>query len=381
MSVELTDLYKDISSDYEVRLLTDSCFDKQIDWVHIIEDDDFVSILHGEELIFNSSLNYETDEARKRFITNLITAQAGGLIMATQKITSISHELIDYCNRKQFPLFWANWNTSYLNIMRRLSKILIANERIETNLASAFKNAISYPENDKLYSSHFDRNGFPADAFYTVCLLEFNQISASHNLQKLRQIQKSLRYYFKKSICFEDSNNLTLLICDCPADEIKKTMYFLTEKYSELRISIGSRENHIHDIHFSYERAVTTYRLKDLLQTSNVFCYDDLGLYQLLTDVKTPSIYPAFLNDVLGKLIEYDKINKTNYMEILICFFRNDCHLGNTADELFFHKNTLKYKMKKIREVLGYDILSNQNRMKIMVALHIYALDDDFYNI
>ena len=55
------------------------------------------------------------------------------------------------------------------------------------------------------------------------------------------------------------------------------------------------------------------------------------------------------------------------------------CHLANTAEALFFHKNTLKYKMNKIREILGCDILSNQNRIKIMTALAINSLGNEFY--
>lgn len=77
---------------------------------------------------------------------------------------------------------------------------------------------------------------------------------------------------------------------------------------------------------------------------------------------------------MLGKLVSYDLENETNYMELLEVFFENECHLANTADAMFFHKNTLKYKLAKIREILGYDILSNENRMNIMLALRIQKL-------
>ena len=42
-------------------------------------------------------------------------------------------------------------------------------------------------------------------------------------------------------------------------------------------------------------------------------------------------------------------------------------------------KNTLSYKIGKIREVLGYDILLNENRMKIMISLRILRLDREYY--
>lgn len=83
-----------------------------------------------------------------------------------------------------------------------------------------------------------------------------------------------------------------------------------------------------------------------------------------------------FYQNTLGKLKDFDRENKTSHMEILKIFFENECHLANTAEAMFFHKNTLKYKLAKIREILGYDILLNENRMKIMLALHIQKMYD-----
>ena len=57
MAVALKKLYEDIYNKSDVRLMTQSCFHKYIGWVHMVENKDFISLLHGEELVFNSSLN------------------------------------------------------------------------------------------------------------------------------------------------------------------------------------------------------------------------------------------------------------------------------------------------------------------------------------
>ena len=124
MAVALKKLHEDIYNKSDVRLMTRSCFHKYISWVHMVENKDFISLLHGEELIFNSSLNYETDEFRKQFIEGLIAHEAGGLILALQDGNILSEDLISYCNEKEFPLFLTSWETSFLNIMRRFSEIL-----------------------------------------------------------------------------------------------------------------------------------------------------------------------------------------------------------------------------------------------------------------
>ena len=49
MAVQLENLYSQIEEGFDVRLLTKSCFHKMIDWIHMVEDMDFVPLLHGDE--------------------------------------------------------------------------------------------------------------------------------------------------------------------------------------------------------------------------------------------------------------------------------------------------------------------------------------------
>ncbi|WP_369524606.1 helix-turn-helix domain-containing protein [Paramuribaculum intestinale] len=58
--------------------------------------------------------------------------------------------------------------------------------------------------------------------------------------------------------------------------------------------------------------------------------------------------------------------------EIMIGRLRRRC-------ALYCHKNTLAYKLDKIRRILGYDILKNENRVKIMVAIYIRRLGTGYF--
>ena len=71
VAVELKELYAKISPQYDVKLHTTGCFEKMIGWVHMVEDPEFAELLHGDELIFNSGLNYTSDEWLRRFVEAL----------------------------------------------------------------------------------------------------------------------------------------------------------------------------------------------------------------------------------------------------------------------------------------------------------------------
>ena len=373
MAVGLSRLYKEIYAEYEVELLTESCFGKKISWVHMVEDKEFTYLLHGGELIFNSGLNYDSEEGLKSFIDCLLKAQAGGLVVAVQQKDFITKKIIDYCNRIQFPLFRASWQTSYLEIMHRFSEMIISDERNETNLIAALKNAIYYPKDDKLYRNHFERNGYFDGKSYVISVLGFHD-SKKRVDEYWRRLEKMLTYSLPGSVVYQEQDMLVVLSTGYEPDELQEEFQRFCQKEPELTVAIGSVNEQTRYIHNSYENAVTTYNLAGTVFNERILCYDNLGIYQILTDRNDEKIYSAFVETTLGKLIEYDEENNTEYVSLLETFFANECNLTQTAAALFFHKNTLKYKMNAIREILGYDIMSNENRMNIMISLAILRM-------
>ena len=198
MAIELKRLYEEILPEYDVKLVTTGCFGKKIGWIHMVEGVDFAPLLHGDELVFNSGLNYTSEEWLKEYINALVPVHAGGLIISVREGHVFSEEIIEYCNRIHFPLFSATWNTPYIDIMRKFSEMLLKNEQRETNLIAALKNAIYYPDNEEMYLNHFERNGFFRDMFYNVAILSCYSYETELGNERLDDLENSLRFAMKK---------------------------------------------------------------------------------------------------------------------------------------------------------------------------------------
>lgn len=379
MAVELQNLCSKILSQYDVKMHTKGYFRKMIVWIHMVEDVDFVPLLHGDELVFNSGLNYTSDEWLRGYIEAINEKQAGGLIIALRDGHNIPQEIIDYCNQIRFPLFSATWKTPYIDIMRLFSLKLLENEQRDTNLGAALKNAIFSPDNEELYLSHFERNGFFQDMKYYVIILSCNAYNTEEGNEELKQIEKSLRYSMKRGIFYEESGRLIILAAEYPMEKIFKEFQKICEKDSNIYVGIGTEAGCIKDIHKSYRNAYTAYQLTKTTIQKNILSYEELGVYKILSDVKETGIYPEYIQEILGKLIEYDENNSTDYVRILEAYFDNECSIVHTAQALFCHKNTLAYKINKIKEILGYDILLNENRMKIMLSFYIMRLGTGYF--
>lgn len=382
MSVELERLYQEIYCDFEVRLLTTSCFNKKIDWFHVIENREFIYLLHGGELIFNTSISTESDDLQIEFIDRIASMNAHGLIISCPNGHTISEKVIQHCNNIEFPFFFASWDTSYSKIMRRFSEILLDHERNETNLIAALKNAIFYPQDEQLYLNHFERNGFFQDSSYIISVIgpSHEKTNEPDFAWNAKQIEKSLHYLFKASILYAEKEYFILMTNDVPIQELKETFHSFCQTNSDTQVGIGQAVNHISDLHNSYKNAILAFQMCNKILAENPLSYDDLGVYQILANVKdSDTLYPTFVKNTLGKLIAYDNENKTSYMQVLKDFFDNNCSITQTAEATFFHQNTLKYKVKNIKEILGYDITTNENRMKIMISLAILHMTGNFF--
>lgn len=371
MAVELEDLYAQIKPQYDIKLHTNGCFRRMIDWIHMVEEVSFVSLLHGDELVFNSGLHYTSEEWLVQFIKELDNVHAGGLIIALEEGHMFASETVDYCNSIRFPLFSATMTSPFIDIMRMFSAILLRNEQRDTNLIAALKNAVFYPENTELYASHLERNGFFRNMSYLVVMLSCHAYDTENGNEKLEELHKSLNHEIKSGIVYEEKGLLVILLAGYEQKRVKEKMQALSRKDHHIYIGIGSQEEDMQHIYKSYQNAYTAYQLTKTAINKNFLVYEELGVYKLLADVKEKEIYPAFVQETLGALISYDRDNKTEYTEVLRAFFENECSILNTSRALYCHKNTLAYKINKVKNLLGYDILSNENRTRIMLAFYI----------
>lgn len=375
MAIKLQSLYEAINNQFDVILHTNSFYDKEVTWIHTVEQGEFSHLLHGDELIFNSGLNFTSQDWLKEFLKSLKDAHASGLIISVKSRPAFSQEIIDYCNEIQLPLFSTSWDTPFIDIMRIFSEILLKNEHRETSLAAALKNAIYHPENEDSYLSPLESNGFFRDMNYTVLMISCHTYDSDSGNSYLEQLEKKIRYFMSKGIVYEEGKHLIVLFAGESVNDISQKLYDVCQNNSDVYVGIGTTVSQLTDIHRSYETAFTAYQLTKTALPKNFLEYNKLGVYKLLADIHNQSLTTDFLNSTLGPILDYDAVHHTDYLHILEVYFDHDCSIIHTADALYCHKNTLSYKLNKIKELLDYDILTNENRTNIMLSFYILRLE------
>jgi len=125
----------------------------------------------------------------------------------------------------------------------------------------------------------------------------------------------------------------------------------------KINIGIGRYYKSIENLPRSYKEALEALNLgKKIVSSGKVIHFNDLGIYKLLLDVSDKNQLKDFVLNHLQPLIKQDEQHGTEFMATLEVYLRNDKKIYKTAKELFVHRNTVRYRIKKISDILGIDM-------------------------
>lgn len=99
--------------------------------------------------------------------------------------------------------------------------------------------------------------------------------------------------------------------------------------------------------------------------------YKDLGVYRLLEAIYNTSQAKEFYKLSIGKLIRYDEKRGTELFKTLVCIKECDWNLKNAAQKMYIHYNTIKYRYKKIEQILNIDLENSEERFIISISIKL----------
>ena len=141
-----------------------------------------------------------------------------------------------------------------------------------------------------------------------------------------------------------------------------------TEFYAKVAIGIGTAVDNIKDLARSYKEAQTAIEVGKVFDTEKtVISYENLGIGRLIYQLPT-TLCEMFLQEVF-KYGSLESLDHETLMTIQ-CFFENNLNVSETSRKLFVHRNTLVYRLEKIRKLTGLD-LREFDAITLKVALMV----------
>lgn len=346
--------------------------------------------IHGGEFVVLTNPSV-TDDSRK--LLELIRQMyEHGITALGINEGQISEELMRYCEEKNLPLFELPEKYPLIDLSQIICRKLVLEEN-DRNAAEQLFSSI-------LDAEHLSRERVMAQARYlnidlegSFFVAEFaftskkaesgceneDSLAAGRNVKWM--IRAEFSSFIKQDILIlPQAGSILALIPDREETEscIKEIFSRIVDRAQreygmDLRIGVGNSKAYLDEVKKSRNEASAALRAAEVSGLKgNIFFYRDQGIYTLLSHVDDTRILDTYVEEKLGKLLQADELNDGKLSETLENYLNCSCNAKKTAEEMFLHRNTLNYRLKKIREILDCDLEKLDTCLELKLAFLIW---------
>lgn len=221
----------------------------------------------------------------------------------------------------------------------------------------------------KSHELHFDSD------VSRVCLLikvnDKNEVSAFEVLQNLfpdknkdfviniNETDIALVKEIRPDITEKDIDKLARSIVDTLTGEF----------YAHCCVGIGTVVDNIKELARSFKEAQTALEVGKVFDTArDIVSYNNLGIARLIYQLPT-TLCEMFLKEVFKR----GSIESLDHETLFTIqrFFENSLNVSETSRKLFVHRNTLVYRLEKIKKLTGLDLREFEDAIVFKVALMV----------
>jgi sugar diacid utilization regulator len=348
-----------------------------VTWPYIVQMNSVCEYLHGGELLFVTGIGIKTDiESLKSLVAESYSNNLAGIVLmvGNQYITQIPTEVIALSDYLKVPLFKIPWECLLVEMTREIGNYIIRMQNEDESLQNLMAEILYGQTNDE--QSKINRAAAFGYDFTKPHLAVIVSMSKLRN-GNVHKMKESMEYYHhvaqgllcerKGKTMIMSQNSCIVMFVPEQSENVKKsissqletTCKTLMQSFIGLQVTVGIGRTYIGcaNIRKSFYEAQKAIEVTGKMNTGkNVFSYLDLGIYRLVNDISDEAKIESYCNENIGKLVEYDNLNSSDLVKTFEVYFENKFNLSQTSKALYIHRNSLIYRLKRIKEIIGRDI-------------------------
>ena len=249
-----------------------------------------------------------------------------------------------------------------------------------------------------IYDQNFAKTNDNIKSFFTS-LLDNTFTDKAIFLQKIKDLKIDLKNpYYLLILDFNEQFNegskietesffLSLIKKQIIATTYKNGDYVLLIKDKLNEETIIKINDFLFKMHFYM---IVSNRIVDLYSINNIFIEEykiftllqktvgDYLLYDLanflpflpLISYKKEELM-NFINEDIYQIFLYDQANKSDFIDTIYLYLLTNKSLNETAKRLYIHKNTITYRLEKIKELFSLDFFDYNKNINYIFSIHI----------
>ncbi len=284
----------------------------------------------------------------------------------------IPSDVIKLADEKHFPLMMFS-DTFTEDVIVYVNKAISEKKEYE-NLASKIDNILYNDLNElsiKKIAYKININ-FKEKNIVAFCKKKSNKLKGVDNFS-----DKTIEEHFSKVIPYREGYIIINTFEKAEQKEIDKTILrrlkwhgVTQEDYiigvGSLHEKLGSLNNSIQESLYAFKYAIT--------YKKDISFFHEIGINKILMPIIDSPWVLKYYNEMIEPLIVYDKNNETELLKTAVKYVENNGNIKTTAEELFQHGNTIRYRINRINEIFNENYKSEHFYEELAVAVRIYVL-------
>ncbi len=397
-----------------------------IRWVYKPENMNFAKWVKGQELLIISTPVIKSQDFNLPLVikkANKLNMSGALLLTGDKYIASIDSSVVSYANLNNFPIFVISGEIPLVDIFEEIGHAIAYNKNSDA-LSDDILSGIIFGKNinEDAFAMKFSEAGYALDGknrMFTINIhgdrrieeYEYDTvISKIKNEFNSGNMNALLSRYGNNIVgCFclkkgevdvsgrsadinmsgnniseiipVDSSMKNILDTDTVSESYKKEVLakiykslseYLYSISSDIKLvmGVGRAYEGIGDLQKSFTEASRCVILSEKMNMSGrVFCYEEMGIYNLFSELADKKVMQEFIDNTLGVIIEYDRNNNSKLLETLKAYLWNNNSLIHASEQLYTHRNTVKYRVQRISQLTGRDFDDAITRLEFMNAI------------
>lgn len=367
----------------EFRLIAGaSGLDRQVICTGIVDTEDLKelreTLRRGEFLITKFQLIKDQPELIVTYLKEMIDGHAACLVVKSTYFDDLPKEAIKLADVHQFPIFI--FDTVYI-------------DQLIIDINTALK-ASSYDErNCELVDDLLRPNMSPYSIREIALSLnrQFKDQFVIWYLKEIKQIVETRPLYFNHRnvgqilgessmvLRYKDGYLIIATYDQVDDGQIDETLGALLDSYQfdENAMTIGKsdRKKDLGQLADAIREAMYACEYALVLEKSEAV-YGQMGVYQLLLQMKNDPRVVAYYEPHIKAIKAYDSLNDTELLRTAIALVNAEGDINEAAKVLYQHGNTVRYRIKKIAKIIGGDQMKGLVYDNLAMIIRLYMLNE-----
>ena len=186
------------------------------------------------------------------------------------------------------------------------------------------------------------------------------------------ELQKRLERKLSYVYVFDGQSGVVVLAA---MKALRHDKILLTVVPPECKIRVGISNEIIHEnrIRAAYNESLEALDLgRRIWPDEQIYAFAEIGIFNLLRNAADRNELDRYLSPSILKLQEYDQRMDAHLVDTLHVYLVENGSIKETAERLYLHRNTVIYRLNKIRQITNLDI--DQARIRFLLMLSFAAI-------